>query len=151
MYLKRAPHSYDEFASQPFDFILQQIASLRNITWLMSNLFRNKNPCAPFDKVSVMLPHLARLLLHQDSQVVTDAAWAISYVTDDDNHKIQAVIDHGCVPPLVQLLERDDASIIVPSLRSIGNIVTGNDHQVRRIEHFFISRNLLLLLNDAVL
>ncbi|XP_037038020.1 importin subunit alpha isoform X2 [Bradysia coprophila] len=105
------------------------ITSLRNITWLMSNLFRNKNPSAPFDKVKVMLPHLARLLLHQDSQVVTDAAWAISYVTDDDNNKIQAVIDHGCVHPLVRLLERDDASIIVPSLRSIGNIVTGNDQQ----------------------
>lgn len=96
----------------------------------MSNLFRNKNPSAPFDKVKVMLPHLAKLLLHQDGQVVTDAAWAISYVTDDDNNKIQAVIDHGCVYPLVQLLDRDDASIIVPSLRSIGNIVTGNDQQV---------------------
>lgn len=99
----------------------------------MSNLFRNKNPSAPFDKVRVMLPHLARLLMHHDCQVVTDAAWAISYVTDDDNNKIQAVIEHGCVPPLVQLLERDDASIIVPALRSIGNIVTGSDQQVRQV------------------
>ncbi len=102
----------------------------------MSNLFRNKNPSAPFDKVQVMLPHLARLLLHQDAQVVTDAAWAISYVTDDDNDKIQAVIDHGCVPPLVRLLEKEDPSIIVPSLRSIGNIVTGNDQQVRIVFSF---------------
>lgn len=108
----------------------------------MSNLFRNKNPSAPFDKVKIMLPHLARLLMHHDSQVVTDAAWAISYVTDDDNNKIQAVIDHNCVHPLVKLLERDDASIIVPSLRSIGNIVTGNDQQVRNISFFFwIVRN----------
>lgn len=105
----------------------------------MSNLFRNKNPSAPYDKVKLMLSHLARLLSHPDSQVVTDAAWAISYVTDDDNLKIQAVVDHGCVPPLVQLLEREDASIIVPSLRSIGNIVTGNDQQVRQSMFFFSS------------
>lgn len=78
-----------------------------------------------------MLPHLAKVLLHHDAQVVTDAAWAISYVTDDDNDKIQAVIDHGCVPPLVLLLEREDTQIIVPALRGIGNIVTGNDQQVR--------------------
>lgn len=90
-----------------------------------------------------MLPHLARLLQHHDSQVVTDAAWAISYVTDDDNIKIQAVIDHGCVPPLVQLLERDDASIIVPALRSIGNIVTGSDLQVSKNNQFFCSLSLL--------
>lgn len=106
----------------------------------MSNLFRNKNPSAPFDKVQVMLPHLAKLLTHEDSQVVTDAAWAISYVTDDDNNKIQAVIDHGCVMPLVQLLERDDAAIIVPSLRSIGNIVTGSDQQVRQFCILFVAK-----------
>lgn len=109
----------------------------------MSNLFRNKNPSAPFDKVKVMLPHLTKLLHHDDNQVVTDAAWAISYVTDDDNVKIQAVIDHGCVEPMVQLLERDDASIIVPALRSIGNIVTGNDQQVRQL--IFSLMNVLAL------
>lgn len=104
----------------------------------MSNLFRNKNPSAPFDKVKIMLPYLAKLLQHEDNQVVADAAWAISYVTDDENFKIQAVIDNNCVPALISLLEKDDPSIIVPSLRSIGNIVTGSDHQVRMKNDFLL-------------
>lgn len=61
---------------------------------------------------------------------IADAAWAISYVTDDDNIKIQAVIDAGCVPYLVNLLAMDEAAVIVPALRSVGNIVTGTDTQV---------------------
>lgn len=66
---------------------------------------------------------------------IADAAWAISYVTDDDNIKIQAVIDSGCVPYLVSLLDVDEQAVIVPCLRSVGNIVTGTDVQVK---YFFI-------------
>ncbi|KAG4069991.1 hypothetical protein HA402_013651 [Bradysia odoriphaga] len=99
------------------------IRFLRNITWLMANLCRSKEPSAPLDKVKVMLPYLAKLLLHPDRQVVIYAAKAISYVTDDDINKIQAVIDHGCVLPLVRLLDRDHSSIIEPSLRIIGDII----------------------------
>lgn len=58
-----------------------------------------------------------------------DASWAISYVTDDDNIKIQAVIDAGCVPHLVRLLDLEAPGVIVPALRSVGNIVTGSDTQ----------------------
>lgn len=60
-----------------------------------------------------------------------DAAWAISYITDEDGERIQAVIDALCVPSLVQLLDHKENSIIVPALRSVGNIVTGSDSQVK--------------------
>lgn len=59
-----------------------------------------------------------------------DASWAISYVTDDDNMKIQAVVDAGCVPHLVKLLDSNESAVIIPALRSVGNIVTGSDSQV---------------------
>ena len=61
-----------------------------------------------------------------------DAAWAISYVTDEDGDRIQAVIDAGCVPSLVRLLDHNENSIVVPALRSVGNIVTGSDFQVNK-------------------
>lgn len=96
----------------------------------MSNLCRNKNPAPPFNRISVLLPIFANLLQHADRQILADASWAISYLTDEDNDKIQAVIDAGCVPHLVRLLDCNDPNIIVPALRSVGNIVTGNDHQV---------------------
>ncbi|XP_034474988.1 importin subunit alpha [Drosophila innubila] len=105
------------------------ISFLRNIVWLMSNLCRNKNPSPPFEQVKRLLPVLSQLLLSQDIQVLADACWALSYVTDDDNNKIQAVVDTDAVPRLVNLLQTDEPSIIVPALRSVGNIVTGTDLQ----------------------
>jgi len=106
------------------------LSFLRNIVWLMSNLCRNKNPSPPFDKIQRLLPVLSQLLCNSDVQVLSDACWALSYVTDDDNNKIQAVVDIGAVPRLVALLGSDEPSIIVPALRSVGNIVTGTDLQV---------------------
>ncbi|EDW03134.1 importin subunit alpha [Drosophila grimshawi] len=105
------------------------LSFLRNIVWLMSNLCRNKNPSPPFEQVKRLLPVLSQLLLTQDIQVLADACWALSYVTDDDNHKIQAVVETDAVPRLVNLLQTDEPSIIVPALRSVGNIVTGTDQQ----------------------
>lgn len=106
------------------------LSFLRNIVWLMSNLCRNKNPSPPFEKIQPILPLLARLLHVNDTQVLADACWAISYVTDDENKRIQAIIDTGLVSRLVSLLDIDEPSIIVPALRSVGNIVTGTDVQV---------------------
>lgn len=64
---------------------------------------------------------------------LADAAWAISYITDEDGDRIQAVIDNGCVPLLVKLLSHMECSIVVPALRSVGNIVTGTDVQVSKM------------------
>ena len=106
-----------------------ELSFLRNIVWLMSNLCRNKNPTPPFEKVKQMLPALAKLLEHGDKMILSDVCWALSYVTDDTPEKIQAVVNSGCVERLVLLLSCDDPSIVTPALRSVGNIVTGDDKQ----------------------
>lgn len=77
---------------------------------------------------------------------IADASWAISYVTDDDNVKIQAVVDAGCVPHLVKLLDSNESAVIIPALRSVGNIVTGSDSQV--INFYFQT---VFFLNDVCL
>lgn len=105
------------------------LTMLRNIIWFMSNLCRNKDPSPPFDQIKRMLPVLSQLLVNRDTQVLADACWALSYVTDDDNLKIQAVVDTEAVPRLINLLDTKEPSIIVPALRSVGNIVTGTDAQ----------------------
>lgn len=114
------------------------LSLLRNIVWLLSNLCRNKNPSPPFHEIKRILPMLSELLEYKDTQVLADVCWALSYVTDDDNHKIQAVIDEGAVPRLITLLSGDQPSIIVPALRTVGNIVTGTDAQVS-IQNILIS------------
>ena len=60
-----------------------------------------------FEKVKPALPTLAHLLFHEDASVVADACWAIAYLSDGPNHKIQAVIDSGVCRRLVELLEYD--------------------------------------------
>ncbi|XP_055638855.1 importin subunit alpha [Toxorhynchites rutilus septentrionalis] len=106
-----------------------QISFLRNIVWLMSNLCRNKNPPPPFHRIDQMIPILSVLLEHDDDQVLADACWALSYVTDNEEAKIESVVRARAVPRLVRLLGRENPAIVTPALRSVGNIVTGNDAQ----------------------
>eukprot|EP00457_Paulinella_chromatophora_P001805 gb/GEZN01001807.1/.p1 GENE.gb/GEZN01001807.1/~~gb/GEZN01001807.1/.p1 ORF type:complete len:532 (-),score=75.38 gb/GEZN01001807.1/:1035-2630(-) len=111
---------------------------LRNATWTLSNFCRGK-PQPDFDQVKIALPKLSYLIWRvQDEEVLTDACWALSYLSDDtgeDNKKIQAVI--GAQPDvtrkLVNLLMHTSPNVQTPALRTVGNIVTGNDSQTQRI------------------
>ena len=76
----------------------------RNAVWALSNLCRGKNPPPEFQKVCPCLPVLSRLLFHSDADVLADACWALSYLSDGPNDKIQAVIDAGVCRRLVELL-----------------------------------------------
>lgn len=81
-----------------------RLSMIRNSVWSLSNLCRGKNPPPDFVKVSPCLPVLSRLLFHSDTDVLTDACWAISYLCDGPNDKVQAVIDAGVCRRLVELL-----------------------------------------------
>jgi hypothetical protein len=55
-------------------------------------------------QISPALPVLAKLIYANDEEVLTDACWAISYLSDGSNEKIQAVIESGVCRRLVELL-----------------------------------------------
>ena len=79
------------------------------------------------------LPALERLVHSNDEEVLADACWALSYMSDGTNDKIQAVIETGVCPRFVKLLLNPSSSVLIPALHMVGNIVTGEDLQTQCI------------------
>lgn len=125
-----------------------KITMQRNATWTLSNFCRGK-PQPPFELVAPALQRLAQLIYSKDDEVLTDACWALSYLSDDtgpQNTKIQAVIQSGVARRLVELLMHKSPNVKTPALRTVGNIVTGDDLQTQVIMNCSVLPCLLALL-----
>ena len=140
-------------ASQALPMLLSQISTnsklsmLRNATWTLSNFCRGK-PQPNFELVKPSLATLGQLIFMNDDEVLTDACWALSYLSDGPNEKIQAVIEAGVCQRLVELLMHPSPSVKTPSLRTVGNIVTGDDSQTQVILNASALQCLLSLLSS---
>lgn len=147
--------------SEARDFVLEQnalpllinlikqntpITFKRNIVWTISNLCRNKNPPPSFDLVKIAIPCLSSLLDCNDNDILADTCWALSYLSDGTNNKIQTLVDAGIVPKLIELLSSTEILVLTPALRTVGNIVTGNDTQTDSIIQYGGLQKLCLLL-----
>jgi hypothetical protein len=115
--------------------------------WCISNLLRGK-PCPPLKSFINCVPYLVKaLIVYPSEDALIDSCWALSYLSDGNNSNIQCVIDNNGIVPLINLLTHDSITVVIPVLRTIGNIVTGTDQQT----NYFIKNNglagLLTLLN----
>eukprot|EP01026_Neomeris_dumetosa_P027322 TRINITY_DN2221_c0_g1_i7.p1 TRINITY_DN2221_c0_g1~~TRINITY_DN2221_c0_g1_i7.p1 ORF type:complete len:540 (-),score=70.83 TRINITY_DN2221_c0_g1_i7:804-2423(-) len=125
-----------------------RVTMQRNVIWTLSNFCRGK-PQPNFEVVRRALPTLARLIDSLDGEVVTDVCWALSYLSDGPNDRIQEVIQSGVCRKLVELLGSVSNSVLVPALRTIGNIVTGDDSQTQIVINCGVLAPLLELLQTS--
>jgi len=104
---------------------------LRNSTWTISNLCRGKPP-PRWGLVALALPLLQTLTFSADDEVLVDACWALSYLSEPPE-RVQAVIDAGALPRIVELLGHVSPLVQTPALRVIGNVATGSAAQTQAL------------------
>ncbi|KAK4852176.1 hypothetical protein QYF36_021655 [Acer negundo] len=123
---RKNKYTYEEGGAEPKG---SQIIAKRRKNFLVSHLLYL---C---EQVKPAFPALAQLILLNDEEVLTDVCWALLYLSDGTNDKIQAVIDVGVCPWLVEFLTHPSPfpAVLIPALRTVGNIVTGDDLQTQCI------------------
>jgi hypothetical protein len=57
------------------------------------------------------------------------------------------ILETGCIPRLAQFMMHNNIEIAVPSLRSIGNLIAGDDF----LTQMAINSDILLKLNELIL
>lgn len=120
-----------------------RLSLMRNATWTISNLCRGK-PRPDFSLVAPALPWLTNMLkcgLDLDEPALQDVARSLSYLTDEgqgENVRVAAAVDAGICKYMVQLITMvkstkslNAVKLIIASLDTLGNIITGNDEQTQ--------------------
>ena len=108
------------------------ISMLQNATWL-SPVSAEENRSS-LKLVQPTIPALAALLKVKDIEVLADACWALSYISDGDNERVAAVLNGGnTAESLTALLSHKECAVVTPALVTIGNLVSGNDEQTQKV------------------
>uniref|UniRef100_A0A2R9ALT0 IBB domain-containing protein n=1 Tax=Pan paniscus TaxID=9597 RepID=A0A2R9ALT0_PANPA len=109
---------------KPLLSFIKHATFLRNVTWVMVNLCRHKDPPPPMETIQEILPALCVLIHHTDVNILVDTVLFLSYLTDAGNYQIQMVTDSGIFPHL-------EVKVQTAALRAVGNIITGTDEQTQ--------------------
>ncbi|KTG03079.1 hypothetical protein cypCar_00031682 [Cyprinus carpio] len=135
-----------EMLSSDFEDVQEQAV------WALGNIAGDSTECRDYVLDCNILPSLVHvlswLLFVNDTDILADACWALSYLSDGPNEKIQAVIDSGVCRRLVELLLHAEYKVVSPALRAVGNIVTGDDLQTQVILNCSALQSLLHLLSS---
>ena len=98
-------------------------------------------------QISEALPYLSKLVDSCPSkEALMDVLWALSYLSDGDDQRIQTVMNSVKTSRIVKFLQHESSSIITPALRTLGNFVSGNDEQTQTV----IKAGVLNVINDLL-
>lgn len=122
----------------------------RNVTWLLSNLCRGKNPSIEKKDAAFILELFVNLLQNNDPEVKSDVFWGISYIIDGNVQVITSEVIAMLYSMLTQCNsdERTEnappKTCISPLVRCLGNGCVMSDD----ILSFLVSHSFLQVLKD---
>uniref|UniRef100_A0A8C5LY69 Importin subunit alpha n=1 Tax=Leptobrachium leishanense TaxID=445787 RepID=A0A8C5LY69_9ANUR len=119
------------------------ITFLRNVTWVIVNLCRNKDP-PPTNLVfrneqiqmvidSGVVPYLVPLLSHQEVKVQTAALRAVGNIVTGTDEQTQVVLNCDVLSHFQNLLSHPKEKINKEAVWFLSNITAGNQQQVQAV------------------
>lgn len=126
------------------------IQMLRLGVWAFSNLCRGK-PGPDFSLLAPGVPVLGRVLsMSNDTEVLADACWALSYLTDTSGMKKSSIVEilrHIDLARVITFLSHPSSTVYTPVLRTVGNLVSGDSSITASV----VNSNVLTFLKSLML
>ena len=70
------------------------------------DLLKKGKPLPDFNYTQVAIPVLVKVVIHEfDPELLTDSLWALSYLSDGDENRIQINLDNNILVGLIKTLE----------------------------------------------
>lgn len=107
---------------------------LSNATWTLSNICLGWNPPSDDLTCSLCVPTLAKLIPHEDFEVMIDSCHALAYLVLGSKKHIKTIIATGVCPRLAKLAEPSNPQkVTLAALFALRKIVLGSDEEVQEV------------------
>lgn len=67
---------------------------------------------------------------YDDEELLANTLWALSFLCDGEVSQIEEILRLEIVERLIELLKWEDLEVKVPALKSLTNLLTGDDEQI---------------------
>jgi len=128
-----------------------KLETKRTIAWMINNLCRYKPPVNYF-QVKDSVPYLLESLgTETDKEIVVENLWTCAYISDTGDEAIQGFVQCGILTKVanVVLTQVDNIVLLTPALRTLSNIVSGNDDATDYIISLNVVPTIVALLSHA--
>ncbi|EOY07774.1 Importin alpha isoform 1 [Theobroma cacao] len=111
-------------------------STVRTAAWALSNLIKGPDPKAATELIRVdgVLDAILRHLRKSDEELATEVAWVVVYLSALSNFATGVLVKTDVLHLLVERLATSNSlQLLIPVLRSLGNLVAGDSHTTSTI------------------
>nr|KYP58016.1 Importin subunit alpha-2 [Cajanus cajan] len=111
-------------------------STVRTAAWALSNLIKGPDPKAATELIRIdgILDAIIRHLKKADDELATEVAWVVVYLSALSNIATSMLVKSDALELLVNKLATSDSlQLMIPVLRSLGNLIAGDSHAIYAI------------------